>query len=304
MNNPLDAYIPLVFIGKEPKRSVTNYKKTYCVFDSKTLGKIVGFQNLDLLKDELDACSLRRTRDMLVKAGKADYPPISYISRFVDMEDKHAKFYEDIANGVKEEANKIVLKPNNLLAMTTRLRQATSCPSVLTTEDIPSSKVDYAIDLAEEIISNNDKVVIFSSFKEPIYRLKELLKDYNPLVGTGDMKDEDVSHNIDLFQADPKYKVFLGTIQKMGTGITLTAASSVIFIDEPFTEALYEQAADRVYRCGQTKSVCIYTLICSDTIDSAVDAIIKRKRAISDFTIDDKMDDDEEYILKQYINDL
>jgi SNF2 family DNA or RNA helicase len=304
MNNPLDAYVPLVFIGKEPRRSVTKYKQTYCVFDSDTLGKIVGYQNLDMLKDELESCSLRRTRDILNTNISSALPPRMIINKYVDMEDEQEKFYNDIQQGVKESANKIKLNSNNLLAMTTRLRQATSCPSVLTTKNIVSSKVTYAVDLTKEIISNNDKVVIFSYFKEPIYELQQLLKDYNPLIGTGDMRDEDVSKNIDLFQNNPKYKVFLGTIQKMGTGITLTAAASMIFIDEPFTQALYEQAADRIYRIGQTKPVFVYNLICPDTIDVAVSFIIERKKAISDFVIDDVLNNDNISILQNYIQDI
>jgi SNF2 family DNA or RNA helicase len=304
MNNPLDAYVPLVFIDKEPKRSVTKYKQTYCVFDNNILGRIIGYQNLDLLKEEIESCSLRRKRDILNSNNNTKLPPRTIIDTFVDMEDKHRKFYNNIEKGVKEEADKINLKPDNLLAMTTRLRQATSCPSSLTTENIVSSKVEYAVDLTEELISNGDKVVIFSSFKEPIIQLQQLLKEYNPLIGTGDMKDSDFSNNIDLFQTNPKYKVFLGTISKMGTGITLTASSSVIFIDEPFTEAAYEQAADRVYRIGQTKPVFVYNLICQDTIDVVVSNIIKRKKAISDFVIDNTVEESNIDLLKQYIQDL
>ena len=125
---------------------------------------------------------------------------------------------------MKEECDKIELKANNVLALTTRLRQATSCPSILTSENIPSSKIERCIDLVEEIVSQGDKVVIMSAFKEPVYQLEQLLKDYNPLIGTGDVGDDTVSKNIDLFQTDPKYKVFIGTHAKMGTGVTLNAA--------------------------------------------------------------------------------
>ena len=65
MNNPLDAYVPLVWIGKERKNTVTKFKNTYCVFDDRTKGRIIGFKNIDLLKDEIDSCSLRRTKDLL-----------------------------------------------------------------------------------------------------------------------------------------------------------------------------------------------------------------------------------------------
>ena len=299
MNNPLDAYVPLAWIGVEKKRNVTNFKKTYCVFDEMTRGKIVGFKNLDLLKDEIEECSLRRTKDLL-----KDLPSKNIIIEYIDMEDNHQKFYNAVKDGVKSECDKINLKSKNLLALTTRLRQATSCPSLLTSQSITSSKIERCIDLVDEIVSNGDKVVIFSNFKEPLYQLNELLSRYKPLMGTGDMKEEDVSKNVDSFQADDEHYVFLGTTQKMGTGITLTRANYAIFIDSCWTSALQEQCEDRVHRIGSEKPVFIYRLICKDTIDEAVEAIITRKGTLSKFIIDDDLDEGALDILKRFILDM
>ena len=306
MNNPLDAYVPLVWIGKEKKKSVTRFKNTYCVFDYTTRGRILGYKNLDILKDEIDNCSLRRTKDLL------DLPPKNIINEFIEMNPEQYNFYEEIKKSVKQEykqeaikdCDKIKLQTSNLLSLITRLWQATSCPSVLTSKLILSSKLERAKDLVDEITSNNDKVVIFSNFKEPIYKLQEILSEYNPLIGTGDMKDEEVSNNIDKFQTSNKFKVFLGTISKMGTGVTLTKASYMIFIDQPWTEALYTQACDRIYRIGSEKPVFIYNLICTDTIDETVSNIIERKKAISGFIVDDNSDNETMKILQDYIKDL
>lgn len=298
MNSPLDAYVPLVFIGQEAKRSITRYKETYCVFDNLTKGQIIGFKNLDLLKEEIEACSLRRTQTLV------ELPPKNVIDEYVDMDKTQKEFYDAIQNGVKEEADKVKLKVNNLLAMITRLRQASTCPSVLTSKLITNNKVERAISLIEEIVSNGDKVLVFSNFKEPIYILEERLKQYHPLLGTGDMQDEEVSKNIDKFQTDALSKVFLGTISKMGTGVTLTSASYLIFLDQPWTEALYTQACYRIYRIGQTKPVFIYNLIATNTIDVVVSRIIQRKKAISDYVIDDVQDPETIKILQQYIEDL
>ena len=188
--------------------------------------------------------------------------------------------------------------------MTTRLRQATACPSLLTTENIISSKIERCVDLVEQIVNAHNKVVIFSTFKEPVYQLQKLLYAYNPLIGTGDMKDEDVSINIDKFQKDDKHKLFIGTISKCGTGVTLTAASYMIMIDTPFTASSTEQAEDRIYRIGTTKPVFIYHLICEDTIDERVAKIIATKGAMSDYLVDDVITNDTLNILKEYIMDL
>ena len=305
MNTPLDTYVPLVWAGKERKRSVTKFKNTFCNLDFETK-RVVGFKNMDVLKDEIDSCSLRRTKDTL------DLPPKTIINEVIDMEDAQNKFYNEIKNATKAEykqlainsCDKIKLKTKNLLSLITRLRQATSCPQILTSMNIESIKIKRAVELVDEILSNGDSVVIFSNFKEPIRELEDKLKIYNPLVGTGDMKDDEVSKNIDTFQENPNRHVFLGTISKMGTGVTLTKASYMIFIDQPWTEALYTQACDRIYRIGSKKPVFIYNLMCYNTIDYIVSKIIKVKEAFSDYVIDDVHDDKTMEILNNYLSEL
>ena len=174
---------------------------------------------------------------------------------------------------------------------------------LLTTQDINSCKIDRCIDLAQQIVSNGDKVVIFSTFKETLKYVEEGLKGYNPIVVTGDSK-QDIGEAVDKFQTDSRSKIFIGTWQKCGTGLTLTAASYMIFLDTPFTEAAFQQACDRIYRIGTKSSVFIYKLICRNTIDERVNDILKVKRAISDFMIDDDMSEDTLSVLRNYIEEL
>lgn len=299
VNSPINVFTSLKWLGVEHS-NLTTFKNQYCIFGGFGNHEIIGYKNLELLKDEIDEYSLRRTKKEVLK----DLPPKNIIKEYITLSDEHRKFYNDIKNGVKDESLKIELSRSNLLALTTRLRQASSCPSILTTENIISSKIERCIDLVEQIVEEGNKVVIFSTFKEPVYQLKELLKKYNPLIGTGDLKDQEVSDNIDKFQKEDKYKVFIGTISKCGTGITLTAASYMIFIDTPFTSSSYIQAQDRIYRIGTKNTVFIYNLIAEGTIDERVAQIVDTKGAMSDYIIDDVMDDNTFKILKKYILDL
>lgn len=298
MNKPLDAYTALKWIGVE-KSNLTTFKSMYCVFGGFGGHQIIGYKNLDLLKEEIQTCSLRRTKDQFL-----DLPPKTVINEVLEMDDKHRKFYDDVKAGIREECDKIDLKASNVLALTIRLRQATSCPSVLTSSEISSTKVERAVELVEEIVENGDKVLVMSTFKEPIYELQKLLAEYNPLIGTGDLPDDVVSKNNDLFQSDDKYKVFLGTVQKIGTGLTFNKANYAIFIDTPWNDALQTQAEDRIHRLGSTKPVFIYRLICQDTIDELVENLIETKKAVSDFMVDDKLDESNIDILRNYIQDL
>lgn len=298
MNKPLDAFTALKWIGAE-KATLTNFKGQYCVYGGFGGHQIVGYHNLDILKQEIDSCSLRRTKDMI-----KDLPPKTVINEMLEMDDVHRQFYQAIKDGVKEEADKINLNPNNVLAMTTRLMQATACPSILTTESIQSTKISRAVDLVEEIVAAGNKVVIMCTYKEPLNELYELLKEYNPLLGSGDVTDDAFNRNVELFQKDPKYKVFLGTVSKAGTGITLNAASYMICINTPWTAAIQRQVEDRIHRINNTEPVFIYKLICKDTIDEHIENIIQTKQAFSDFIVDDKVDSNSINLLRQYIEEL
>lgn len=297
MNNPLDAYVPLRFIDAE-RCTYTNFKFYYCNYTGPFHNILLNYKHIGDLKKTIDENSLRRTKDIL------GLPPKVIINEYVDMEGMQETFYKHIVDGVVDEVDKVEINTSSLLAMVARLRQATACPSMLTSENIPSNKIDRCVSLCEEIISGGNKVVVFSTFKETTKILEEKLSQYNPVVCTGDVKDDVVSHNIDEFQKNDNVKVFIGTWQKCGTGITLTAAQYMIFIDTPWTDAVYTQAQDRIYRIGTKGSVFIYNLICKDTIDERVLEIVNSKQAIADFVVDDKVSEKSLEILKGYIEEL
>ena len=284
MNNPLDAYMPLTWIGKN-SCSLTNFKSYYCRFGGFNDSQVIGYKNMDMLKYQIETCSLRRTKDLL------DLPPKTVIHEILDMNDVQLKFYHNLLNGIVDGIIKegVNLNLNYLLTQQLRLRQASSCPSILTDEPIRSTKMDRAIELAEEIIANGDKVIIFSMFKDPINLLHTELIKHNPVLGTGDIPDEEFSSNVDRFQEDPNCKVFLGTIQKAGTGITLTAASYVIFIDCDWVPANNIQAEDRAYRIGTTKPVFIYYLWNDDTVDLKMKYRVEDKSQVAGYIVDNKV---------------
>lgn len=297
LNNPMDAFMPLKWLGIE-NSTFTNFKFYFCKFTGQFNNILIGYKNIDVLKEEIEENSLRRTKDLL------DLPPKNIIHEYVDMNDSQAKFYENITQGIVDEVDKVEINTSTLLSMITRLRQATACPRILTTEDIESSKISRAIDLTQQIVDSGDKVVIFSVFKETLNKLNEELKDYKPLLCTGDVKDDIISKNIDVFQNTEDNKVMLATTAKMGTGITLTKAHYAIFIDCPWTAAECTQCEDRIYRIGSDSPVFIYYLWAKDTIDERVQQIVQDKEAISDFIIDNKVSAKAIDSLRKYILDL
>jgi SNF2 family DNA or RNA helicase len=213
-------------------------------------------------------------------------PPKTVTIEVLEPDEGQRKFYEAIKEGVKEEADKIELKSANLLALTTRLRQATACPSLLTTQKVSSCKVDRCLELIQELTSQGEKVVVLSVFKETIADLATKLDQFQFSVNTGDVPDAVVASNVERFQEDPNEQVFIGTWGKVGTGWTLNAASYLICIDTPYTAAMFDQGTDRIWRVNNTRPAFITVLICNETIDERVQEIIETKKELGEYLVD------------------
>ena len=283
MNNPENAYLPLKWTNNL-NCTYGAFKNMYNVYGGFGGVQIIGYKNLELLQEHIDSCSLRRLKTQVL-----DLPSKTYQIEYVEMGSKQRALYEEVQKGIIEELDLLPNKEMTILQEITinmRLRQVTACPSILTTENIPSAKLDRLEDLVEDITSQGDKVVIFSTFKGTVPIITERLKKYNPLVCTGDTSEIDIDTNKVKFQNESKNKVMVCTWQKMGTGHTLTAANYVIFIDTPWTDADFQQCADRIYRIGQSKPVFIITLITKDTYDERVQEIIDKKEMLSSYLID------------------
>lgn len=276
LTSPLNAYTSLKFINKE-KCSYYEFLKFYCIWENK---KIVGYKNLDILQYHISKVMLRR-----LKSEKLNLPPKTYYIEYVEMGDVQKKFYNSLTS---DDINKYDLfdKINcNTLeeSLFLRQRQATAYTGILSSTIKESAKLDRLDDLLEIIIAQGDKVLIFCNFKQVVEHCKERYKQYNPLVGTKDYKDEEIEIAKEKFQNDSKYKLFISTWQKMGTGHTLTAASYVIHIDTPLTDGEFQQTSDRAHRIGTEKPVIVITLVTKNTIDEVVLDIVEGRRTLSEY---------------------
>lgn len=284
VNNPISAFLALSWTDND-NATLTNFKRQYCKFGGFNNSQVIGYRNLNLLKEELDGCSIRRTFDQV----RGDMPTKTIEYEIIEMDADHRDFYEAIKDGIKEEADKITLNSSNLLALTTRLRQATAAPSLLTTQEITSSKIDRAVELAEDLLDSGEKVVIFSTFVEPCKILKNRLSKYNPLLGTGEQSPEEVERSINqLFRETKDYNLLIGTHGKIGTGFSMPECHYEIIIDQPWTYSTFSQTVDRCYRITSEQPIFVKVLVCKETIDERVQDIVENKRELADYLIDGK----------------
>ena len=278
MNNPVDLYNVLKWLEVE-NHSLTYFKNLYCEMGGFGGYEIIGYKNLDHLENSLNKNMLRRRKEEVL-----DLPPKIYTDELLDLDSSQDKLYRDVTNQIIEDIDRIMLLPNPLTELI-RLRQVTSNPNILSSKNITNVKYDRILDILE---STTDKVIIFSNWTKvinPLY-IKLSSLGYNPALVTGESKDPILEMN--KFQSDNTCKVILGTTPALGTGYTLTAANTVIFIDEPWSKAIKDQAEDRCHRIGTKGTVNIITLICKDTIDERIHQIIKDKGELSDRIVDGK----------------
>lgn len=282
MNNPLDLYIILKWLGYE-NTSFYAFKNHYCVMGGYGGYEIVGYKNLSQLKSKLEEIMLRRKQEEVL-----DLPEKVYIEEYVDMTSKQEQIYKEVTQEIKANIDMISTSPNPLAELI-RMRQATGYTGILSSKVQESAKLDRMEELVEEAVSTGKKVVIFSEWTQITDEIRNRLKAYNPAVITGQFKDEEKNAAKERFQNDDNCKIIIGTTKAMGTGYTLIAGSVEIFLDEPWNRANKEQAEDRCYRIGQKKSITIYTIMCKNTIDERIHELVYKKGAMADALVDGKV---------------
>ena len=282
MNSPLDLYVPLKWLGYET-HAFYKFKNHHCVMGGFGGYEVQGYKNLDELQAKLDCIMLRR-----LKKDVLDLPEKTHITEYVEMTPKQKQIYDEVTADIKMNIDQIKMA-NNPLAELIRMRQATGYTGILSSTVQESAKLDRMEELVEEAIENGKKVVIFSNWTQMTDAVwSRLHKNYRVSVITGETKDIDRQDNVNEFQTGAS-QVIIGTIGVMGTGLTLTAGTVEIFMDEPWNRANKEQAEDRCHRVGTKENVTIYTLICKGTIDERINELVEQKGAMADALVDGKI---------------
>ena len=291
MNNPLDLYFPMKWLGYE-NHSFYQFKQHYCTLGGWGGSQVVGYKNLEEIRAMMEQIMLRR-----LKSEVLDLPEKIRKIEYVDMTPKQNQIYKEVYAGVMSDLQKIKFS-NNPLSMMIRLRQATGWTGIISNTVQESAKMERMIELVNEIVTSGQKAIIFSNWESMTEVAKDKLKSYNPAYITGATKADERMKEVERFQNDDKCKVIIGTIGAMGTGLTLTAAQNVIFLDSPWNMALKAQAEDRAHRIGTKGTVSVITLCCRDTIDERIEELVEKKGQIADALVDGKISiDDINYLL-------
>lgn len=313
------------------------FQYRYCVYGGYNDREVVGYKNINELRSAIQDNMLRRTKkEKLKDLPEVTFKNMG-LEMLPKQKKMYEAVRKEI---LEELAETDIHKVPTMLAKITRLQQVTNSLQLIGVEpkNDQSIKLKVLDDLLEELILDADeKVIIFTKFKTMLDIVAEKYKKYNPAIVHGEISSSALSEREALqkckstyknkwrvmseseknsvllelttsprqqevyrFQEDEDCKIFLGTTEACKEGLTLTAASNVIFIDYPWNWASYSQAFSRAHRIGQKRAVTVYNLICTDTVDEKVFNTIINKKSMSEIMLDTKVGGDEVKTQKAY----
>lgn len=272
VNNPHDLFCPMSICG------LISYNKY--VFDSKFIvkdeyGNEIGYQNMDELHNILYKSSLRRTKELL------DLPPKIYKQEWLELNKDEQNVFDQIIGKAAFKLDKIE-EPNEMVAIITRMRQATVASELLTSKKITSTKFERLNDILEEAQLNNQKVLVFCPFTKALELGLEYCKKYHPKIVKGGM-GAGIQKVVDEHENTEGFSILFAQEATLGVGYTLKNTSIVIFLSPPWSRATYDQCVDRTHRYGQKNTVQVIDLLAKDTYDELIYKKLHRKRSYGRF---------------------
>jgi len=221
----------------------------------------------------------------------ADLPDKTELRAFCTLTRAQAALYQRAVDELRETLDNVdgIQRRGAVLAYLLRFKQICNHPSQWlgdgAYEPSQSGKLARLRELCEPIAARQEKVLVFTQFREMTGPLAGFLGDVfgrAGLVLSGETAVRKRAELVADFQAEEGPPFFVLSLKAGGTGLNLTAASHVIHFDRWWNPAVENQATDRAYRIGQKKNVLVHKFVCRGTIEEKIDAMIDAKRGLSD----------------------
>jgi non-specific serine/threonine protein kinase len=221
----------------------------------------------------------------------ADLPDKTEVKAFCPLSRRQAALYQravqDLADQL-EGADEGIRRRGIVLASLMRLKQICNHPSQWLGDDSwaeeDSGKLGRLRDIAEVIADKQEKVLVFTQFREVTAPLADFLGGVfgRPgLVLHGETEVKKRKELVSRFQEDDDVPFFVLTVKAGGAGLNLTAASHVIHFDRWWNPAVENQATDRAFRIGQTRNVLVHKFVCRGTVEDRIDQLIESKKQLA-----------------------
>jgi SWI/SNF-related matrix-associated actin-dependent regulator 1 of chromatin subfamily A len=292
-SRPMDYFNLLSLVDSPVSKNWMAYAIRYCAgyqfkVGNRKVWNITGASNLEELRERTSGTILRRLKENVLDLPDKIITPV-YLKL-------KSKAYEDVMGEYYDWYDK---NPEESKSLTVQFSKLTKVRQIIAEE-----KIQQTIEIAENIIEQGKKVIIFCNFTDSLNKIVEHFGK-TAVKLDGSMSQHERQYSVDQFQENEKIKVFVGNIRAAGTGITLTAGEVAIFNDLSFLPSDHAQAEDRSYRYGQKNNVLVYYPIFENTIEGIIYDILNNKKQVIATVMGDNQNpaDAAEEILKR-INHL
>jgi SNF2 family DNA or RNA helicase len=296
--SPLDLYSQCEFLGPDCLNASSYYafQARYAILVERrmpthTFKQIVGYRRLDELQEKLDAFAFRVTKEECL-----DLPDKVYTRRDVELTDEQRKAYDQMKFMALAQIDGELMSTNNALTQLMRLHQIVCGHGKFDDGqefDLPSNRITELMGCLSE---TNSKVIIWANYRKDIEKIKHAIqKEYGMTsVATyfGDTEAEERQNIVTRFQdPDDDLRFFVGNPRTGGYGLTLTAATGVIYYSNSFDLEVRLQSEDRAHRIGQTSKVTYIDLITPDTVDEHIVKALRNKINIASEVLGEDLKD-------------
>jgi SWI/SNF-related matrix-associated actin-dependent regulator 1 of chromatin subfamily A len=267
-SRPIDYFNLLNIIESPVAKNWMAYAIRYCSgyqfkVGNRKVWNVTGASNLEELRDRTVGLTLRRLKENVLDLPDKIITPVYLRLKSKEYEEVMGEYY-DWYDKNPEESKSLTVQFSKL----TKVRQI-----------IADEKIAQTIELAENILEQDKKVIIFCNFTDSLNKITEHCGK-SAVKLDGSISKVERQYSVDQFQENPKVKVFVGNIKAAGVGITLTSAEAVVMNDLSFLPSDHAQAEDRAYRYGQKNNVLVYYPIFENTIEGIIYDILNNKKQV------------------------
>ena len=281
--SPLDLYKQCEFLDPWllDHASYYSFRTRYAImksanFSGRSVQIVVGYQNLGELSEKLKNFSYRVLKDDCL-----DLPKKTFMKRIIQLTPDQFKVYQQMKREALAILNGKMITTANALTQLMRLQQIT-CGHFKsddgTIQELKSNRLDELINVLNEI---EGKVVIWAHWQSDVRQIiKAIVEEFGQdsfVDYYGLTPQDERQQNIKRFQDDEKCRFFIGTPQTGGYGITLTAASNMVYYSNGYDLEKRQQSEARIDRIGQTKPMTYIDIMCEDTVDERIVKALRKK---------------------------
>lgn len=240
---------------------------------------------------------LRREKVSVAK----DLPARIFMEQFIELDLPQRRQYDALEREFRRDVRAHIRASSvrqdhrlrmHIFGLLTKLKQL----CVYDPNSRTSAKMDWIKEHLDELhpagkdLRKCEKALVFTQYSNLVWdewRLQRWVERYHPLRYDSTLSDTERFAFLKKFQEDEKHRLAILGLRVGGTGLSLTRANHVIFLDQWWNPAVMQQAADRIHRFGQDRTCYITALVARDTIDERIVAILKRKQKLFDEIMDE-----------------